>query len=69
MKIKGAMTVLRKEMDFLGHETLEEALVWIEKHPLASSFKQIEAYKVYAKYHQRENTNKDHKFASLIDYS
>lgn len=63
MKIKGAMTVLRKQIDFLGHKSLEEALAWIEKNPMSNNRTTIQAYKVYAEYYERENSNKDDEVA------
>jgi hypothetical protein len=46
MKLKGAMTVLRKEMEFLGM-TFSELLVFIERNPYAMPHKVIEAFNVY----------------------
>ena len=46
MKIKGAMTILKKEMEFLGL-TFEELCTFIERNPYAQTNKTIEAYKVY----------------------
>jgi len=48
MKINGAMTVLKKEMEFLGL-TFEELCTFIERNPYAQTNKTIEAYKVYLK--------------------
>lgn len=48
MKIKGAMTVLKKEMEFLGM-TFEQLCVFIERNPYAQNRKTIEAYTVYKK--------------------
>ena len=48
MKIKGAMTVLRKEMEFLGL-TFEELCIFIERNPYAQKNSTIDAYKVYKK--------------------
>ena len=46
MKIKGAMTVLNKECEFLGL-TFDELCVFIERNPYAVKNSTIEAYKVY----------------------
>ena len=46
MKIKGATTCLRNEMDFLGL-TMKELLIFIELNPYAFSNKVVEASKVY----------------------
>ena len=46
MKIKGAMTVLNKECEFLGL-TFNELCVFIERNPYAVKNSTIEAYKVY----------------------
>tara|TARA_B100002019_G_C21114237_1_gene519998 strand:- start:440 stop:628 length:189 start_codon:yes stop_codon:yes gene_type:complete len=46
MKIKGAMTVLEKDMEFLGL-TFEELCIFIERNPYAQKNSTIEAYKVY----------------------
>jgi|TARA_R110000823_G_scaffold279529_1_gene397790 hypothetical protein len=48
MKIKGAMTVLKKEQEFLGL-TMEQLLILIERNPYALSNKVIDAYTVYKK--------------------
>ena len=48
MKIKGAMTILKKEMEFLGL-TFEQLCTFIERNPYAQTNKTIEAYKVYKK--------------------
>ena len=48
MKIKGAMTVLRKEMEFLGL-TFEELCIFIERNPYAMKNSTIDAYVVYKK--------------------
>lgn len=52
MRIKGAMTVLKKEMEFLGL-TFDQLCVFIERNPYAVKHSTIEAYKVY----KRENRN------------
>ena len=46
MQLKGAMTVLKKDMEFLGL-TFEELCVFIERNPYAQKNSTIEAYKVY----------------------
>ena len=46
MKIKGAMTVLKKECEFLGL-TFDELCVFIERNPYAVKNSTIDAYKVY----------------------
>ncbi len=46
MKLKGSITVLRKESEFLGL-SFEDTLVFIEKHPLSVPNKVLEAFKVY----------------------
>jgi len=46
MKIKGAMTVLKKDMEFLGL-TFEELCIFIERNPYAMKNSTIEAYAVY----------------------
>jgi hypothetical protein len=46
MKIKGAMTVLRKEAEFLGM-TVEEVIAFIDRSPLAFPVKVLQAYEVY----------------------
>ena len=46
MNIKGAMTVLKKDMEFLGL-TFEELCIFIERNPYAQKNSTIEAYKVY----------------------
>ena len=48
MKINGAMTLLKKEMEFLGL-TFEELCTFIERNPYAQTNKTIVAYKVYLK--------------------
>ena len=48
MKIKGAMTVLKKDMEFLGL-TFEELCIFIERNPYAQKNSTIDAYKVYKK--------------------
>lgn len=46
MRLKGALTVLRKEAEFLGM-TLQEVLAFIERSPLAFPNGVIDAYEVY----------------------
>tara|TARA_R110000772_G_scaffold2863_14_gene10539 strand:- start:6682 stop:6849 length:168 start_codon:yes stop_codon:yes gene_type:complete len=46
MKIKGAMTVLRKECEFLGL-SMEELLTFIQRNPYAQNDATIDAYKIY----------------------
>ena len=37
MKIKGAMGVLKRHMDFLGFKNFQEQMAWIEKHTLGAT--------------------------------
>ena len=46
MKLKGAITVLRKEAEFMGL-SFDDVLKFIEKNPLAVPSKVLEAFKVY----------------------
>jgi len=46
MKLKGAITVLRKEAEFLGM-TFDELLIFIVRNPYAVKCSTIDAYKVY----------------------
>ena len=46
MRIKGAMTVLKKDMEFLGL-TFEELCIFIERNPYAMKNSTIDAYTVY----------------------
>ena len=46
MKLKGAITVLRKEAEFLGM-TFDELLIFIVRNPYAVKNSTIDAYKVY----------------------
>lgn len=46
MRIKGAMTVLNKEADFLGM-TFEKVIEFIEKNPMSFPIKTLQAYEVY----------------------
>ena len=46
MQVKGAMTVLKKDAEFLGL-TFEELCTFIERNPYAQKNSTIEAYKVY----------------------
>tara|TARA_B100000287_G_scaffold431833_1_gene489870 strand:- start:530 stop:685 length:156 start_codon:yes stop_codon:yes gene_type:complete len=48
MKLKGAITVLKKEAEFLGM-TFEELLIFIVRNPYAVKNSTIDAYKVYKK--------------------
>jgi hypothetical protein len=48
MKIKGAMTVLKKRCEFFGF-TMEQLIEFIEKNPMAQDMKTLEAYEVYKK--------------------
>ena len=55
MLIKGAMTKLKNEMEFLGM-TLEELLVFIERNPYAVKNSTIEAYGVYKNNENKQKT-------------
>lgn len=48
MGIKGAMTTLKREADFLGM-SFSEVLVFIERNPYAASHRAIAALTVYKK--------------------
>ena len=48
MQLKGAMTVLKKDMEFLGL-TFKELCIFIERNPYAQKNSTIEAYTVYKK--------------------
>ena len=48
MRLKGAMTVLRKEAEFLGM-TFDEVLIFIERNPYAVPNGVIKAFGVYKK--------------------
>jgi len=48
MKLKGAMSVLKKDMEFLGL-TFEQLCMFIERNPYAQKNSTIEAYKVFKK--------------------
>ena len=48
MKLKGAMTVLKKDMEFLGL-TFDQLCIFIERNPYAQKNSTIEAYKVFKK--------------------
>lgn len=48
MRLKGAMTVLKKRCEFFGF-TFEQLIEFIEKNPMAQDMKTLEAYKVYKK--------------------
>jgi hypothetical protein len=52
MRIKGAMTVLNKEAEFLGM-TFEELLMFMERNPYAVANKALEAWEVYVKHERR----------------
>jgi len=55
MKIKGATTVLKKQMDFLGFKSMSELMAFIEKAGITSQpLRVIEAHKVYNDYHREE---------------
>ena len=55
MKIKGATTILRKQLDFLGFDTISELMAYIEKVGITSQpLRVAEAYKVYNDYHREE---------------
>lgn len=49
MGLKGAITILRKEAEFLGM-SFEDTLLFIEKSPLAFPITALEAFKVYQSY-------------------
>jgi hypothetical protein len=55
MRIKGAMTKLKNEMEFLGM-SFEELLVFIERNPYAVKNSTIEAYGVYKNYQNNEKS-------------
>ena len=46
MRLKGAMTVLKKDAEFLGI-TFKQLCIFIERNPYAQKNSTIEAYKVY----------------------
>mgnify|MGYP001626629448 FL=1 len=48
MQIKGAMTVLKKQMEFLGM-SFEELIAFIERAPLAQNDATIRAFNVFKK--------------------
>ena len=48
MRIKGAMTILKKEAEFLGM-SIEETVELIDRQPSASPLRVIHAYEVYMK--------------------
>ena len=55
MKIKGATTVLKKQMDFLGFKTMSQLMAFIEKAGITSQpLRVMEAHKVYNDYHREE---------------
>lgn len=47
MKLRGAMTVLLREVEFLGYKNLGQLVEDLERYPLAFPLKTIEAYRVY----------------------
>lgn len=47
MKLKGAMTQLLKEIEFLGYKNLGELVSDLEKYPLSFPLRTVEAYRVY----------------------
>tara|TARA_B100001057_G_scaffold281649_1_gene282009 strand:+ start:100 stop:327 length:228 start_codon:yes stop_codon:yes gene_type:complete len=46
MKLKGAMTILKKDMEFLGL-TFDQLCIFIERNPYAQKNSTIDAYTVY----------------------
>jgi len=46
MRIKGAMTILKKRAEFLGMN-VEELVDYIDSKPMAFSIKTLQAYEVY----------------------
>ena len=48
MQLKGAMTVLKKDAEFLGM-TFEQLCIFIERNPYAQKNSTIKAYTVYKK--------------------
>ena len=46
MQLKGAMTILKKDAEFLGI-TFEQLCIFIERNPYAQKNSTIEAYTVY----------------------
>ena len=56
MRIKGAMTVLKKDMEFLGL-TFEELCIFIERNPYAMKNSTIDAYTVYKRDQQNGQFN------------
>lgn len=48
MRIKGAMTILKKEAKFLGM-SIEETIDFIDSQPSAHPLRVIHAYEVYMK--------------------
>ena len=55
MRIKGAMTKLKNEIEFLGM-SFEELLIFIERNPYAVKNSTIEAYGVYKNYENNQKT-------------
>ena len=61
MKIKGATTVLKKQMDFLGFKTMSQLMAFIEKAGITSQpLRVMEAHKVYNDYHREEKAYLDY---------
>lgn len=61
MKIKGATTVLKKQIDFLGFKTMSQLMAFIEKAGITSQpLRVMEAYKVYNDYHHEEKAYLDY---------
>lgn len=54
MRLKGATTLLKKEMDFLGL-TWKELEVFIERNPYAVHDKVIEAFVTYRSAYAKES--------------
>lgn len=48
MRLKGALTVLRKEAEFLGM-TFDEVMIFIQRNPYAVPQRVIQAFGVYKK--------------------
>lgn len=49
MKLKGAITILKKDAEFMGL-SFDGVLAFIEKNPLAVPSKVLEAFKIYKLY-------------------
>ena len=53
MKIKGAMGVLKRDMDFLGFKSFEAQMSWIEKHTLgATNRTTTEAIEIFRRHYK-----------------